>query len=165
MRAALFPSAVAAEFIAWMVCFAVFRIVERRLYRRYPGIRTVCRMVYLATAVVVVAPALWVLATALRDVRLLGLVNHIFGMGVFLQTSLRSLLILKWLAWGGPQVAGAAGNIPMLGLRTETELLGFLMALSAAMRPDTASKIARKSRRPHHHQAILAGKYSATSSS
>jgi hypothetical protein len=139
MQAALAPPNVALEFIAWMACFAVCRFVQRRLYRRYPGIRTVCRVAYLSTAMVVLAPALWVLATGLRDARLLGLVNHAFGMGVFFQTSLRSLLILKWLPWGSPQAAGAAGGISMLSMRTEAELLGFLMALSAAVRPKAPS--------------------------
>jgi hypothetical protein len=134
------PSNVALEFIAWIVCFTAFRIVQRRLYRRYPGIRTVCRVLFLATAVVAVAPALWVLTTGLRDARLLSLVNHFFGMGVFLQTSLRSLLLLRWLPWASPHAAAAAVDMPTLGMRTEAELLGFLMALSAATRPDSRSE-------------------------
>jgi hypothetical protein len=134
MRFGFLPSTVALEFITWVACFVLFRIVQREICRRYPGIRTVCRLVYAGTALVAIAPAAWVVATGLRDARLLGLVNHIFGMGVFAQTSLRSLLILKWLAWGDPCAAGLSAEAPLLGTRTEAELLGCLVALSAALR-------------------------------
>jgi hypothetical protein len=84
------PSTVLLEFLTWVACFFVFRFIERRLCRRYPGILSVCRLLYLSTALVAVAPAAWALTSGLRDARLLALVNHVFGMGVFAQTSLRS---------------------------------------------------------------------------
>ena len=136
MRSMAAPSTVLLEFLTWVACFFVFRFIERRLCRRYPGILSVCRLLYLSTALVAVAPAAWALTSGLRDARLLALVNHVFGMGVFAQTSLRSLLILKWLSWGGEQAASVAGGVPALSMRTEAELLAMLMALSSALRDE-----------------------------
>jgi hypothetical protein len=135
MRSLAAPSNVPLEFVTWVACFFIFRILQRRLCRRYPGILTVCRLLYVSTALVAVAPAVWALASGLHDARLLALVNRAFGMGVFAQTSLRSLLILKWLPLGGGPAASMAGEVPLLNLRTEAELLGMLMALNAALRP------------------------------
>jgi hypothetical protein len=142
MRPPFDPSTVPLEFITWVACFAVCRAVQRGLCRRYPGIRSVCRVVYLATALLAVLPAAWALATGGHTAHLLAAVNHAFGIGVFMQTALRSLLMVVWVAWSGPHaLAAMAAGTPLFGMRTEAELLVMLVALTAALRPEADPEI------------------------
>jgi hypothetical protein len=96
------PASTLMEFLTWIACWGVFMLLQRRLCRRYPGLRTVCRVLFLWTLVVVLVPGVWTLVfRSVHGPRLLSAFNHAFGLGVFAQTSLRSLVLVRWLAWPG----------------------------------------------------------------
>jgi hypothetical protein len=102
MVSPLQPASTLMEFLTWIAWWAVFMLLQRRLCRRYPGLRTVCRVLFLWTLVVALVPGLWTLAfRSVQGPRLLAAVNHAFGLGVFAQTSLRSLVLVRWLSWPG----------------------------------------------------------------
>ena len=47
------------EFVSWFVLLGLFAVFQRRLCRRYPGIRTACRWAFASTLAVVVVPGIW----------------------------------------------------------------------------------------------------------
>jgi hypothetical protein len=97
------PASTTMEFLSWVACWIVFLLLQRGLCRRYPGLRTLCRMLFLWTLAVVLVPAAWALFRPEHGARLISTFNHAFGLGVFAQTSLRSLALVRWLAWLAPQ--------------------------------------------------------------
>lgn len=133
---ALRTSTVLVEFITWFVWLTLFAIFQMRVCRRYPGIQTMCRVLFFATMVVAILPGVWVLSLRLSvGPRLLTLLNRAFGMGVFAQTFLRALFLTNWLAFSdshqglsfSPQTVQAGGN-------TERQVVALLLAFSQAMR-------------------------------
>jgi hypothetical protein len=118
------------EFLSWFLWLGAFAALQNRLCRRYPGIRSVCRAIFLLTAVVAVAPAAWILFTGLRNFHLIAAVNHVFGMGVYAQTFLRAALLFQWLAWpGGHSVFPAPEQAPP-SFESEAQLVAVMVALT-----------------------------------
>jgi hypothetical protein len=116
--------------------------LQRKLCRRFPGLRTVCRMIFLWTLVVALLPGVWALVFhSVHGPRLLALCNHAFGLGVFAQTTMRSLLLVHWLAWLGPQYAGAATGASAAPLGAEPYVLASLLALSQVIRGHEEEKV------------------------
>ena len=125
------------EFLTWFACWFVFLALQRRLCRRYPGLRTLCRMIFLWTLIVALAPGVWALVFhTVHGPRLLALLNHAFGLGVFAQTSLRSLLLVRWLGWPASQCAAAGAP-----LGAERFVMASMLALSQVMRAPGATQI------------------------
>lgn len=86
------------EFVTWFIWLGLFALLQRRFCRCYPGLRYLCRNIFLVTMVVAILPALWILVSTPRGApNLLHLLNHYFGIGVYAQTSLRALIQLRWL--------------------------------------------------------------------
>ena len=118
------------EFLIWFGWLGLFGIAQRRFCRKFPGMRTFCRVLFLATLVVVIAPALWVLLLRpFGGAHMLTLFNHCLGMGVFAQTFLRSILMLQWVAW--TSVHRSAGAL-MIAANHEQMLVTSLLTLSQA---------------------------------
>ncbi|HUI56590.1 MAG TPA: hypothetical protein VLY04_16555 [Bryobacteraceae bacterium] len=123
------PSTVLIEFLTWFVWWTAFVTLQKRLCRRYPGLRSVCRMVYLGTLLVVIVPGVWVLARGIgHRQQLLAVFNHVFGISIYAQTALRSLLILRWMAWSGPHFAMAVAT--PVDMTTEKYLVASLVAMT-----------------------------------
>jgi hypothetical protein len=122
---------IAIDFGAWFGWLALFAITQRRMCRRYPGIRSVCRLVFLVTAGVALLPGIWLLFTIPHNSpRLLLLLNHAFGIGVYLQTGLRAMFTLKWLVLGTLQ----CGQPGALDMKAESDLLAMLAMLPQVLR-------------------------------
>ena len=123
------------EFLTWLVWFMAFVALEKRLCRRYPGIRTLCRMLFLGTVAIAVVPCVWTLVAArFQGPLLLAAVTHAFTLGVLAQTAVRSLLLVRWLAWSGPRFALAiAGSTPPLGAAGERNALMSLLAVTEVL--------------------------------
>jgi hypothetical protein len=123
--AALVPQ----EFLTWFVCWLLFMALQRKLCRSFPGLRTVCRMIFLWTLVVALLPGVWALVFhSVHGPRLLALCNHAFGLGVMAQTAVRSLLLVRWLAWLGPHHAA-----PPMPPGAEHYVMATLLALTQVM--------------------------------
>src|SRR5208282_5999908 len=112
--------------------FAAFVALEKALCRRFPGIRTICRMLFLATVAIAIVPAVWTLGAArVHGPGLLAAVNHAFSLGILAQTSLRSLLLVRWLASSGPRCAMAvATSTPQLSAAGERDVLTSMLAIT-----------------------------------
>jgi hypothetical protein len=122
---------IAFEFLIWFGWLGLFGIAQRRFCRKFPGMRSFCRVLFLATLVVVIVPALWVLLLRpFGGAHLLTLLNHCLGMGVFAQTFLRSVLMLKWVAW--TSVHRSAG-VPLIAANQEQLLVASLLMLTQAV--------------------------------
>jgi len=128
------PNTVVSEFLAWSLCLGVFMALQESLCRSFPGIRTLCRGLYLATAAIAVASGLWALLAADRGVgprQLLAAVNHAFAAGIFVQTAIRSLFLVRWLAQMAPAYAAACG-VP-----SERHAMESLLAINGLMRQNS----------------------------
>lgn len=133
MFADIRPATVPLEFVAWFAVWLAFVTLQRSLCRSYPGLRTVCRLIFFGTALVAVAPAVWILAVHTGSgPRLLAACNHAFGLGMFAQTAVRALLLVRWLGWSGPgpHLALATVANPPCGVGSEAHLVASLLALS-----------------------------------
>jgi len=132
---ALQPSSVLLEFTTWFVWLAVFAVIQMKVCRRYPGIQTMCRVVFFATLVVALLPGVWVLTLKLSaGPRLIALLNRAFGMGVFAQTFLRALFLTNWMAFSEPhQSLAFASQTSLPGGHTERDLVVMLLALTQAL--------------------------------
>ncbi|MGD0869417.1 MAG: hypothetical protein ABSB88_07700 [Bryobacteraceae bacterium] len=129
------PAAVVIEFLTWLVWFIAFAALEKSLCLRYPGIRSLCRMLFLGTAAIAIVPGVWTLAaTRFHGPLLLAAVTHAFTLGVLAQTAVRSLLLVRWLAWSGPRVALAmVASTPQLGAAGERNVLMSLLAIKQVL--------------------------------
>jgi len=128
------PGLVLKDFLTWLICITAFVALERKLCRRYPGIHTLCRMLFLGTVGIAVIPGVWTLAAArVQDPLLLAAVTHAFGVGVLAQTSIRSLLLVRWLTWPGSQFGLAVPSAPQIGALGERNLLFSLLALTQVL--------------------------------
>src|ERR1039458_5477125 len=84
----------ATALLTWLIWFAAFVALEKSLCRRYPGIRTLCRMLFLGTVAIAIVPGVWTLAaTRFHGPFLLAAVTHAFSLGVLAQTSVRMLFL------------------------------------------------------------------------
>jgi hypothetical protein len=130
------PAAVVIEFLTWLVWFAAFVALEKSLCRRYPGIRTLCRMLFLGTVAIAIVPGVWTLAaTRFHGPFLLAAVTHAFSLGVLAQTSVRSLLLVRWLGGSAPRFALAmATSTPQLATSGERDVLTSLLAITQVLR-------------------------------
>ena len=135
MGAPSLPAAVVIEFLTWLVWFTAFVALEKSLCRRYPGIRTLCRMLFLGTVAIAIVPGVWTLAAGrFHGPLLLPAVTHAFGLGVLAQTSVRSLLLVRWLAGSAPRFALAlAAGTPQLGAAGERNVLMSLLAITQVL--------------------------------
>jgi hypothetical protein len=126
---------VVIDFLIWLVWFMAFVALEKRLCRRYPGIRTLCRMLFLATVAIAIVPGVWTLTAAhLHGPLLLAAVTHSFTLGVLAQTAVRALLLVRWLAWSGPRIMLAlAASTPQLGAEGERNVLMSLLAITQVL--------------------------------
>jgi hypothetical protein len=135
MGAPSLPAAVVIEFLTWLVWFTAFVALEKSLCRRYPGIRTLCRILFLGTVAIAIVPGVWTLAAGrFHGPLLLPAVTHAFGLGVLAQTSVRSLLLVRWLAGSAPRFALAlAAGTPQLGAAGERNVLMSLLAITQVL--------------------------------
>jgi len=83
----------------------VLRLLQARLCRQYAGLRPLCRLLLCATFAVAVLPGAWTLAFRPGLGPPLVALNHAFALGVFAQTSVRSLVLVHWLHRPGFQGA------------------------------------------------------------
>ena len=114
------------EFFAWFVWLSLFALLQCKICRSFPGIRSLFRNAFIATALLAILPAVWILVRAPHgSPNLLPLLNHYFGIGVYAQTTLRAILELRWLA------SALAHAAP--GLTEEAQLLATMAALSQAI--------------------------------
>jgi hypothetical protein len=135
------------EFFTWLVWLILFAFLQCKICRSYPGVRSHFRNTFIATALLAILPAVWILFRAPHgNPHLLALLNHYFGIGVYAQTALRAVLELRWLAIA-PLSVGAAVVHTMPVLTEEEQLLATLAALSQAISLQ-ASAAQSKSRRP-----------------
>jgi hypothetical protein len=117
------------EFVSWFVVLGLFAVFQRRLCRRYPGIRTACRSLFAFTLAVVVVPGMWAVFRSPHDpLGILRQVSHYFGLGVYAQTSLRAMIELKWLALAPIGVGLTASNSTVLASK-ERQLVDWMAAL------------------------------------
>ena len=91
------PSTVLLEFLAWFVWLAGFAVVQNRLCARYPGMRSVCRKAYVFTMVLPILSGVCLMAASGAEADLFAILNRAFGAGVFAQTFLRSVVVLRSL--------------------------------------------------------------------
>jgi hypothetical protein len=135
MRTPSVPASVVIEFLTWLVWFTAFVALQKSLCRRYPGIRTLCRMLFLGTVAIAIVPAVWTLAAApFHGPFLLAAVTHAFSLGVLAQTAVRSLLLVRWLAWSGPHFALAiVASTPQLSACGERSVLMSLLAITQVL--------------------------------
>jgi hypothetical protein len=92
-------------------------------------------MLFLGTAAIAIVPGVWTLAaTRFHGPLLLAAVTHAFTLGVLAQTAVRSLLLVRWLAWSGPRVALAmVASTPQLGAAGERNVLMSLLAIKQVL--------------------------------
>jgi hypothetical protein len=95
------PLTVLLEFLAWFTWLACFAAFQKRLCARYPGIRSVCRKAYAFTMMLPILAGIWWMANSASGADLFAVLNRAFGAGVFAQTFLRSVVLLKWLVVSG----------------------------------------------------------------
>jgi len=133
------PSTVVMEFLTWFAWLACFAVLQGRLCARYPGIRQVCRRAYVYTMVVPIAASIWLMLRTGNGPNLFAALNHAFGAGVFAQTFLRSVVLLKWLIVGGipHQVSIPSGG---------GEMMGLVGAMSPALRKPSSRRSTSKLR-------------------
>jgi hypothetical protein len=128
------PRHLVIDFLVWFLWLALFAIAQWRFCRKYPGMRTVCRTIFLGTMVVAVSPAIWLLLVRPRGgEHMMELLNHCFGLGVFAQTFLRATLMLHWLARMGLHRGIPTPN-PLTAIRHERMLLSSLPLLTQPLR-------------------------------
>ncbi|MDR3699514.1 MAG: hypothetical protein P4L56_07760 [Candidatus Sulfopaludibacter sp.] len=121
------------EFFTWFVWLSLFALLQYKICRSFPGIRSLFRNAFIATALLAILPATWILVRAPHgSPHLLPLLNHYFGIGVYAQTTLRAILELRWLAIA-PFRLGAAIAHSAPGLTEEKQLLATMAALSQAI--------------------------------
>jgi hypothetical protein len=101
------PSAVLLEFLAWFVWLAGFAVVQNKLCASYPGMRSVCRQAYMFTMILPILAGIYGMAASGANADLFAVLNRAFGAGVFAQTFLRSVVLLKSLVPGGMPVPGS----------------------------------------------------------
>jgi hypothetical protein len=117
------------EFVTWFIWLGLFSLLQRRLCRSYPGIRSACRIGFAATVVVAVLPGIWILFHLPRHAPdVLVQLNHYFGIGVYAQTSIRALMQLKWLALAPVSLGITASNSTFL-MNKERQLIAIMSSL------------------------------------
>jgi hypothetical protein len=125
------PALIVLRFIAWFAWLALFALLQRRLCLQYPGIRTVCQILYLGTAIAVILPALWVFRSEWSNAtQLVASLNKAFGMGVYIQTFLRSIFLVKLLYCVGGRDPFLANQTPFDAIQTERNLIALLVLLA-----------------------------------
>ena len=86
------------EFLAWFVWLAGFSVVQNRLCARFPGMRAACRKAYVTTMILPILAGVCLMAVSGANADLFAVLNRAFGAGVFGQTCLRSMILLRSLA-------------------------------------------------------------------
>lgn len=137
------PSTVVLEFLTWFAWLACFALLQSRLCLRYPGIRRVCRQAYMFTMILPIGASVWWMARAGSGPELFAVLNHAFGAGVFAQTFLRSVVLLKWLVASGVshQVSIPAGGAAQV-LYTHSDMAKLVGILGPVLRPRAAQRFA-----------------------
>jgi|SRR5271157_2946491 len=124
----------AFDFLIWFGWLGLFALAQRRFCRKYPGMRSMCRGIFLATVAVAVLPGLWLLlAKPGGSPHMMTMLNKCFGLGVYAQTSLRAALMLKWIAWTGFDRGMTLTVSPLTAMRNERILLASLLMLTQAV--------------------------------
>jgi len=133
------PTTVVLEFLTWFAWLALFAVLQGRLCSRYPGIRRVCRSAYVYTMVLPIAVSIWLMARSGNGPNLFAVLNHGFGAGVFAQTFLRSVILLKWMLAGGiPHQASIPATEAAKALYAQGEMMGLVGVLGRGMRKSAA---------------------------
>jgi hypothetical protein len=109
------PSTVLLEFMAWFVWLAFFALFQNMLCVKYPSMRSVCRKAYMFTMILPILAGVWLMVRSGSGADLFAVLNRAFGAGVFAQTFLRSVVLLKWLVASGIPYYAA---IPPKGVAT-----------------------------------------------
>ena len=91
------PTTVLLEFLTWFAWLICFGTIQSRICEQYPEIRGLCRKAYVCTMVIPVAASVFLMTRADSGGDLFAVLNHAFGAGVFVQTLLRAVVVLKWL--------------------------------------------------------------------
>jgi hypothetical protein len=103
------------DFLVWFGWLGLFALAQRRFCRKYPGMRSMCMVLFQATVPFAFLPGLWLLMARPADApNTLAILNQCFGLGVYAQTFLRSVLMLRWIAWTAICGGTAVRNEQML---------------------------------------------------
>jgi hypothetical protein len=139
------PSTVLLEFLTWFAWLAVFASVQSKICSQYPAIRGVCRKAYLFTMIVPILASVWLMARSGSGDDLFAVLNHAFGAGVFAQTFLRALVLLKWLVVSGiPHYVSLPSGGSARTLHAESDMAALMGVLSQALHKPTVAKRNRR---------------------
>ena len=143
------PSAVLLEFLAWFVWLACFALIQNKLCARYPSIRSVCRKAYMFTMVLPILAGIWLMVHSGAEADLFAVLNRAFGAGVFAQTFLRSVVLLKWLVVSGvPYHVSIPARGAATALYAESEMVALVGVLGQTLRkpaaPENAVEVPRQ---------------------
>lgn len=135
------PETVLLEFLAWFVWLAGFALLQNRLCLGFPGIRSVCRKAYMFTMALPILAGIWFMTHSGKGADLFAVLNRAFGAGVFAQTFLRCLVLLKWLVLSGiPHQVAAPAHPAAAALRAETGMVALVGLLGRTLRKPAASE-------------------------
>jgi hypothetical protein len=124
------PLTALLEFLAWFTWLACFALFQNGLCARYPRIRSVCRKAYAFTMILPIVAGIWLMVRSSAGADLFAVLNRAFGAGVFAQTFLRSVVLLKWLVASGIPYHVA---IPANGAATALYAEGEMVALAGVL--------------------------------
>jgi hypothetical protein len=135
------PTTVLLEFLTWFAWLACFASLQNMLCVRYPDLRRVCRKAYVCTMMVPILGSLWLMASSDNGTDMFALLNHGFGAGVFAQTFLRAVVLLKWLmASGLPHHVALPDDAGARALYAEGDLVALMGVLGQTLRKPVASE-------------------------
>lgn len=135
------PALTLLQFVAWVAWLGLFAMLQRKLCLQYPGIRSLCLVLYLTTALAVILPAMWVFRSGWRNApQLLDSLNQVFAKGVYIQTFLRSIFLVKLLYCVSDSGSFLAHQTQLNAVETERNLVALLIVMAQTV---TRSKSTR----------------------
>lgn len=134
------PSTVLLEFLTWFAWLACFASLQNMLCVRYPGMRGVCRKAYICTMIVPILGSMWLMAGSENGADMFAILNRGFGAGVFAQTFLRAVVVLKWLVVSGLPHHVALPDDGSRVLYAEGDLMALVGVLGHTLRKPIASE-------------------------
>ncbi len=96
------PTTVLLVFLTWFAWLLCFTTIQGKVCQRFPEIRSLCRKTYVSTMAVPIGASIWLMLHSASGTDVFAVLNHAFAAGVFAQTSLRAIVVLKRLADGIP---------------------------------------------------------------
>ena len=118
------PSSVLLEFLTWFAWLLCFCTIQGKICERYPGIRGVCKKAYWITMALPIAASVFLMLHSDSGSDMFAVLNHAFGAGVFVQTFLRAVVVMKWLMLAGlPHQAAGLSAPEWQGLVAKGDVL------------------------------------------